>query len=79
MAEPSGNLPGPPHALRMPACMTLSAARQLHFIHAAAGVVTRMQNVSKYMLVLALCLSYKGDLSEVGIRFNLHRHLLQLD
>ena len=63
MAEPSGNPPGPPHALRMPAKTPLAsdkidapAACAVPFRPYCGGVVTQMRNVSKYMLVLALCL-----------------------
>jgi len=63
-----------PHALCMPAktpltsdkidaraaCPTLSAMTLFHFVHTAGccNVVTRTQNVSEYMLVLALCLFF---------------------
>ena len=61
-----------PHALCMPAktpltsdkidtpaaCATLSATTLFHFVHTAVDVVTRTQNVSDYMLVLALCLVF---------------------
>jgi len=38
------------------ACATLSATMPFHFVHTTRGVVTRMRNVSEYMLVLALLL-----------------------
>ena len=70
MAEPSGNLPGPPHAARMPRThythagkdsltgdnIDAPAAWVVPFRPYCGGVVTRTQNVSEYMLVLALCL-----------------------
>jgi len=69
VAEPSGNPPDPPHAartqchaLRMPAKTPLAgdkidvpAACAVPFRPYCGGVVTRMRNVSEYMLVLALC------------------------
>jgi len=68
MAEPSGNLPGPAHAPRTThACTSdkidvkicrvrryLQRGRSISSI--LRGIATRTQNVSKYMLVLALCL-----------------------
>ena len=52
-----------PHALRMPAKTPLAgdnidapAACAVPFRPYCGGVVTRTQNVSEYMLVLALCL-----------------------
>ena len=68
MAEPSGNPPGPLHACRtctlcMPAKTPLAsdkidtpAACTIPFCPYCGGFVKRMQNVSEYMLVLALCL-----------------------
>jgi len=61
VAEPSGNLPGPPHALCMPAKTPLAgdkidapAACAVPFRPYCRGVVTRTRNVSEYVLVLAL-------------------------
>jgi len=59
MAEPSGNPPGPPHALRMPAktalardkidapaaCATLSATRPFHFVHTAGVLKVKIPTV----------------------------------
>ena len=63
MAEPSGNAPGPPHALCMLAATPIAgdkidapAACAIPFRPYCGGVVTRTQNDSEYMLVLALCL-----------------------
>jgi len=63
MAEPSGNPPGPLHALRMPAQTPLTSdkidapgACAVPFRPYCGGVVTRTRNVSEYMLVLGLCL-----------------------
>jgi len=70
MAESSGNPPGPPHAARMPHTHTrmpaktpltgdnidAPAACAVPFHPYCGVVVTRTQNVSEYMVVLALCL-----------------------
>ena len=61
MAEPSGNLPGPPHAARTVPRTTHADedkvdAPFLSFRPYFGSVVTRTRNVSEYMLVLALCL-----------------------
>jgi len=63
VAEPSDNPPGPPHTARMPANtplagdnMDASAACTVPFCPYRGGVVRRTQNVSEYMLVLAVCL-----------------------
>jgi len=70
VAEPSGNPPGPLHACRtctlcMPAKTPLAsdkidtpAACTIPFCPYCGGFVKRMQNVSEYMLVLAICLVY---------------------
>jgi len=68
VAEPSGNPSGPPHVAR---CVWRAAKTPLTgdkidapavcavaFRPYCLGVVTRTQNVSEYMLVLALCLVY---------------------
>jgi len=65
MAEPSGNPPGPPHALRMAAktplasdkidvpaaCTTLSATTPFHSVHTPGAVVMQIRIVSGYILV----------------------------
>jgi len=67
VADPRDNPPGPLHAahahyvcrrrLTSPAITSMRLLRApFHFVHTARGVVTRMQNVGEYMLVLALCL-----------------------
>jgi len=71
VVEPSGNPSGPPHAARNThACGVQRAAKTpltgdkidapaacaVPFRPYCGGVVTRTQNVSEYMLVLALCL-----------------------
>jgi len=52
MAEHSGNPPGPPHIDKI----HTPAACASPFRPYCRGAVTRMRNVSKYMLVLAPCL-----------------------
>jgi len=74
-AEPSGNPPGPPHAARTThACGVQRTAKTpltgdkidapvacaVPFRPYCGGVVTRTENVSEYMLVLALCLVVIG-------------------
>ena len=78
MAEPRGNPPGPPHALRMPAKTPLAGDRPkigapgacaVPFRPYCGGVVTRTRNLSEYMLVLAVCLveiQWTGSL-DVGV------------
>ena len=72
VAEPGGNPPGPPHALRMPAKAPLASVNinvpaacclrdiicneAVPFRPYCGGVATRTRNVSEYILVLALCL-----------------------
>ena len=65
MAEPSGNPSGPPHAARRThAAKTPLTGDKIDTPAACAvplrpycgGVVTRMQDVSEYMPILALCL-----------------------
>jgi len=70
VAEPSGNLPCPPHAARSAtryACrriltalasdkIDVTAACAVLFRPYCGGVITRTRNASEYMLVLALCL-----------------------
>jgi len=59
VAEPSGNPPGPPHDGEDPFAgdkIDAPAACAVPFRPYCGGVVTRTQNVSEYMLVLALCL-----------------------
>jgi len=64
VAEPSGIPPGPPHAARTTHAgedslagdkIDAPAACAVPFRPYCGGVVTRTQNVSEYMLVLALC------------------------
>jgi len=85
VAEPSGNPPGPPHAARSAThyvCrrrltplagdkIDAPAACAVPFRLHCGGVVTRTQNVSEYMLVLALCLvvSVGTDAAAVAFRF----------
>jgi len=65
-----------PHALRMRAAKTpltgdkidAPAACDVPFRPYCGGVVTQMQNVSKYMLVLALCL-FQLVLSTVALMY----------
>jgi len=70
VAEPSVNPSGSPHACRtrtlcMPAKTPLASDKMnapavctVPFRFHCGGIVTRMQNVSEYMLVLTLCLVY---------------------
>jgi len=68
VAEPSGNPPGSPHALRMRVAKTpltgdkidAPAAYAVSFRPYCGGVVPRTQNVSEYMLVFTLCLVCLG-------------------
>ena len=61
VAEPSGNAPGPPHALRMPAKTPAFCVRNVicneavPFRPYCGGVVTQT-HVSEYMLVVTRCL-----------------------
>jgi len=81
VAEPSGNPPGPPHALRTHAPAIKSSAccvrdvicnEAVPFRLYCGDVVTRTRNVSEYMLVLAVCLVVP---SVPSVNYNGHRNV----
>jgi len=74
VAEPSGNPPGPPHALRThaPAIKSPACNEAVPFRLYCGDVVTRTRNVSEYMLVLAVCLVVP---SVPSVNYNGHRNV----